>query len=82
MHASDLFSWVVRNDQETIFQIIQEAHTMITAMGGILVAIIGENHTGLQFATKHPFVFQILCAAHSTQVPSTKPIFVPLFILL
>lgn len=63
----------MRNDSETILQIVDDASTMISKMGGILVAVVGDNHAGLQlgiekFVTKHPSVFPIRCAAHSIQV--------------
>ena len=67
---------VLHNDNSTIYQVLEDGKNMVETMGGEVVAVVGDNHSGLQLGIdklveKHPRIFKLRCAAHSFQACPT-----------
>lgn len=64
---------VLHNDNESILKVLEKGHDFLAQSGANLVAVVGDNHSGVQlaidkFVDKYPKVFKIRCAAHSLQL--------------
>ena len=62
----------MHNDYTTIANVLEEGKSSVEAMGGEVVAVVGDNHSGPQLGIdkiveKYPRIFKIKCAAHSFQ---------------